>query len=61
MPHAFTIKSYEDLSHKGAYVTPDGMYVTNNILGIGEKVERCNDSFGYQTGYQQRGEDARKL
>ncbi len=38
-PHAFTIKSYKDLSHKGAYVTPDGMYVTNNILVFECRIE----------------------
>lgn len=29
--HAYTIKEYRDLSHRGAYTTPDGLYVTNNI------------------------------
>jgi len=30
-PHIYTIKCYKDVSGCGAYTTPDGMYVTNNI------------------------------
>lgn len=31
-PHAYTIRSYTDLSHKGVFTTPDGIYVTDDIL-----------------------------
>lgn len=29
---AYNIKSYKNLSHRGAYTTPDGLYVSNDIL-----------------------------
>ncbi len=33
----FSVKSYRDMSHKGTYTTPDGVYVTNDIM-----VFECN-------------------
>jgi len=30
--HVFTIKGYKNLSGRGAYTTPDGVYVNNDIL-----------------------------
>ena len=30
--HIFTIKEYKNLSGDGAYTTPDGVYVTNDIM-----------------------------
>ena len=30
--HVYTIREYKDLSGRGAYTTPDGIYVTDRIL-----------------------------
>ncbi len=30
--HAYTIKSYRDMSERGAYTTQDGIYVTDQLL-----------------------------
>ncbi|MCR5667376.1 MAG: hypothetical protein K6G01_11190 [Eubacterium sp.] len=37
--HAYTIKGYKNLSGRGAYTTPDGVYVTNDILVFACKIE----------------------
>ena len=37
--HTYNIKAYKNLSGRGAYTTPDGIYVTNDTLVFICKIE----------------------